>query len=334
MRLKLYQAPNIGAAMAMVRTELGPDALILGTRPVDGGVEVTAALEPASQPIAPLSDPKRVAALRWHGVPEKLIEPLQPDDLARALEAQFTFGSLPLNPGAAPLLLLGPPGAGKTLTVARLATRMVLAGQTPLVVSADGRRAGAADQLAAFTRLLGLTLIVADEPLTLARALTRRQGGCPVLIDTPGLDHNAPTDRAAAEELIAASCGEPALVLPTGLDSAEASEIAAGFKSLGARNLVATRIDHSRRLGGVVAAAGAGLAFTEAGIGPNAADGLCSLTPTFLAERLQAGRLAPCQTEALSLQDKPRTNPPKMQPLSAPLPPYIRPRQGQERSRP
>src|SRR4051812_43519622 len=111
MRLKLYQAPNIGAAMAMVRTELGPDALILGTRAIDGGVEVTAALEPAPQRIAPLPDPKRVAALRWHGVREELIERLQPDDLARALEAQFTFGALPLNLGAAPLLLLGPAGA-------------------------------------------------------------------------------------------------------------------------------------------------------------------------------------------------------------------------------
>src|SRR5437763_905991 len=84
---------------------------------------------------------------------------------------------------------------------------------------------------------------VAAVPLTLARALTRRQGGCAVPIDMPGLDHNAPADRAVAEELIAASCGEPALVLPTGLDPAEASEIADGFNCLGARNLVATRID-------------------------------------------------------------------------------------------
>ena len=45
MRLKVYQAPNIGAAMTMVRTELGPDALILATRAVNDGIEVTAALE-------------------------------------------------------------------------------------------------------------------------------------------------------------------------------------------------------------------------------------------------------------------------------------------------
>ena len=80
----LFAFLNIGAAMAMIRTELGSDALILGTRPTEGGVEVTAALEPTPEPIAPLPDPKRVSALRWHGVPEELIELLQPEDLANA----------------------------------------------------------------------------------------------------------------------------------------------------------------------------------------------------------------------------------------------------------
>ena len=74
-----------------------------------------------------------------------------------------------------PLLLVGPPGAGKTLTVARLATRLVMAGITPMVITADGKRAGATEQLAAFTRLLGISLIVASHPVTLGRALTRRQ---------------------------------------------------------------------------------------------------------------------------------------------------------------
>ena len=43
MRLKLYRAPTVAAAMAQVREELGADALILATRRVAGGVELTAA---------------------------------------------------------------------------------------------------------------------------------------------------------------------------------------------------------------------------------------------------------------------------------------------------
>ncbi|HYZ63207.1 MAG TPA: hypothetical protein VE650_12195 [Acetobacteraceae bacterium] len=314
MRLKVYQAPNIGAAMAMVRTELGPDALIVATRQADGGIEVTAALEASPSPAVPLPDPVRDAALRWHGVPEALGADLRAGDLTRVLEAKFRFGTLPLGPGAPPLLLVGPPGAGKTLTVARLATRLVLSGQLPLVITADGRRAGAAEQLAAFTRLLGLTLIAADEPVPLARALARRQEGAPVLIDSPGLNPADPGDRALLADLLAASGAVAALVLPAGLDPDEAGEIAERFRDLGASLLVATRLDQSRRLGGILSAAAGGLAFSEAGIGSGPADGLCPITPAFLAERLEAA--SPAASPAAA---------------APPLPPYVRPRDGHQR---
>ena len=68
------------------------------------------------------------------------------------------------------MILLGPPGAGKTLTAAKLAARLCLAGHRPMVITADGRRAGAVEQLAAFTRLLDLDLMVAPHPATVARA--------------------------------------------------------------------------------------------------------------------------------------------------------------------
>jgi flagellar biosynthesis protein FlhF len=41
MRLKLYRAPRMAEAMAQVRAELGEDALILSTRRVADGVEIT-----------------------------------------------------------------------------------------------------------------------------------------------------------------------------------------------------------------------------------------------------------------------------------------------------
>ena len=318
MRLKVYQAPNIGAAMAMVRTDLGPEALILATRAADGGIEVTAALETPPEPATPRPDPQREATLRWHGVPESLRSQLACGDLTAALEAALVFAALPLESAAPPLVLAGPPGAGKTLTVARLATRLVLAGQRPLVVTTDGKRAGAAEQLAAFTRLLGLTLIAADEPITVARALARRAGGAPVLIDTPGLNPADSADRDMFSTLLASTAGMAALVLPAGLDPLEAGEIAQTYVEMGATMLVATRLDQSRRLGGILAAAATGLALTEAGIGAGAADGLTTFTPTLLSERLQAGPPRP-------LAARPRP-PAPVAPPQPKLPPYIRPR--------
>ena len=77
------------------------------------------------------------------------------------------------------------------------------------------------------------------------------------------------------------------LVLPGGLDPAEAADLGLAYAAHHAEFLVATRLDVSRRLGGVLAAAAAAqLPLAEAGIGPGAADGLVPLTPDFLAARL------------------------------------------------
>ena len=66
MRLKLYRAPAMAEAMARIRAELGNDALILSTRRVGDGVEITAALEPDDPP-PPLTppDPERLAILEF-----------------------------------------------------------------------------------------------------------------------------------------------------------------------------------------------------------------------------------------------------------------------------
>jgi flagellar biosynthesis protein FlhF len=291
MRLKLYRAPAMADAMAKVRAELGEDALILSTRRVGDGVEVTAALEP-DEPALPLAAPPdsaQLAALEYHAVPAPLRLALDHGDLEAALAGALPFAALPLGPNDRPLLLVGPPGAGKTLTAARLATRLVLAGVAPLVITADGKRAGATEQLAAFTKLLGISLIVACHPVTLGRALLHRQDAAPVLIDAPGSD---PFDPEQLEELTALATTTDAvvtLVLPAGLDPAEAAELAVAYAAAGASLLVATRLDLARRLGGILSAsASARLALTEAGVGPNAADGLLPITPGWLAARLLA----------------------------------------------
>ncbi len=298
MRMKLYRAPGMAEAMARLRAELGPDALILATRRVADGVEITAALEPQDE-ITPLPDPARTKLLAWHGVPAVLADKLGTGSLDQALNRVFRFGEINWEGDRPrPLMVAGPPGAGKTLTIARLATRLVMAGSSPLVITTDGQRAGATEQLAAFTRLLGLTLIVASHPATLARALLRRQPGCPVLIDAPGTDPFDPSQRDEIAGLSATADAQTALVLPAGLDACESAEMAEAFAEAGASLLVATRIDLARRFGGILtAAAGGKLTMVEAGTGPGAADGLDRLTPALLAKRLE--RTGPSGTRKL-----------------------------------
>jgi flagellar biosynthesis protein FlhF len=228
--------------------------------------------------------------LRHHGIPASLHAALLEGELAAALAGVLRFSALDVSDGAPPLLLLGPPGAGKTTTVARLATRLVMEGLMPMVITADGRRAGATEQLCAYTRLLGADLVVASHPVTLARAVATRPAGAPVLIDTPGIDPLAPVQRDEIAALAAAAGATPALVLPAGMDVAESMDMAAAAACMGATLLVGTRFDLARRLGGIVGAAAGGLALAEAGVGPGAADGLVPVTAELLAAQLMAKR--------------------------------------------
>lgn len=305
MRLKLFRAANMAEAMARVRAELGNDALILGTRRVQEGVEITAALEPtaAAAPSAP-EEPGRADLLAFHAVPASLHDALASGPLDQALGRALPFGQLTLGGESRPVLLAGMPGAGKTLTVARLATRLVLAGAVPMVITADGKRAGATEQLAAFTRLLGLTLIVASHPLTLGRALARRPAGTPVLIDCPGSDAFDPGQMEELRALAAAADGTIGLVLPAGLQVEEAADLARAYAAHGAQWLVATRLDLARRFGGLLAAAAAPLTLVEAGVGPGAADGLVPLTPRELARRMEE-RLLPTPAPAATRRSDP-----------------------------
>ena len=292
MRLRVFIAPRMADAMAQLRAELGAEATILATRRVAGGVEVTAALE-AEEPVlippaaAPLPGPAP-GPLGFHNLPAALAGRLGGGPIEDALAGALGFAPLPGGRDR-PLMLVGPPGAGKTLTCAKLATRLVLGGAAPVIVTTDGQRAGAVAQLAAFTGVLGLTLAVAQSPAALGKALARRAPGQPAILDSAGCDPFDARQALALHALAAAVQAELVLVLPAGLDAAEAADLARAFAALGARHMIPTRLDAARRLGAVLAAAEAGpLMLTEAGTGPEVAGGLEPLSPARLAARLAA----------------------------------------------
>lgn len=326
MRLRSYTARTAALAISQIRSELGEDAVIVATESHPGGkrVTVTAAVEPAAADAARLASPgldlpggaagaaasPLVAAVREtldrHGLPAGLarvlaetaatVEAAKPGldpflALAAVLDLRFGFAPLPADSADRPIMLVGPPGSGKTLAAAKLAARATLARRSAVLVAADAARAGACRQLAALAEILRLPLIQADSP----EAMRRAARGCAdkdfVLVDSPGVNPFDPGDMARLGELAEAAGAEPLLVLAAGGDAVESGEIAAAFAAVGASRLLATRLDVSRRLGGLLAAADGAVDFSEACANPQ---------PGAAPEALSAVSLA-----RLMLTDKP-----------------------------
>jgi flagellar biosynthesis protein FlhF len=298
MRLRTFTAGTMSEAMALVRARLGPEAIIVTTEEGDdGNTRVTAAVEQPER-LASGIEPDVIdllnEALSGHGLAPLLVEkilcaalPFDTEDPLLALSSAFAtfFSFAPIEAEVRrPLLLVGPPGAGKTVSIAKLATRAVMAGKAVRLVTADTVRAGGIEQLEAFARLLKLQLQRADGAQRLAPIAAAATAGELLLIDSPGINPYSAGDRRELSALITASGAEPVLVLPAGGDAFDTVEMARIFRDLGSSRMIVTRIDMVQRLGSIVAAADAlRLGFAEAGTSPDIASGIAAFNPVVLA---------------------------------------------------
>jgi flagellar biosynthesis protein FlhF len=318
MRLKSFYAKTIKEAMQMVRESLGEDAIIVATREdrASNSICVTAAMEPTDTYQDHISEmdfegeqeqggwlqyddeeeegavaEQLTDVLLRHAVTDEIIDqviscatvmglPAADVSLTAAIEHLFSFRPLPQKPAKAAYMLVGPPGAGKTLTTAKLAARAVLAGQRVAVISTDTVRAGGIEQLSAFTKLLNIGLMKAASPKHLAQCLDQARGYDQVYIDTAGVNPFDPAEMRELARFAGAGDIEPVLALPAGIDTEESGEIARVYAAVGVRCMIGTRIDIARRLGGLLGAAHhGGLVFAETSHGPKVAEGLMPLSP-------------------------------------------------------
>lgn len=212
------------------------------------------------------------------------------DTMAQAIETHFDFNPLPQTAYKKPIILVGPPGAGKTLNTAKLATRAVKMGLKPAVISTDIVRAGGLEMLSTFLDVLELPLEDANNAAELREAVERNRNADQIIIDTGGLNPFDPYEMKDLSKLLKAVDMEPVLVLPAGGDAEESAEMALTFELLGVKRIYPTRLDFARRLGGVMAAADRGnLSFSGASHTHRIPDGILDLTPHVIADLLMPG---------------------------------------------
>lgn len=151
--------------------------------------------------------------------------------------------------------LVGPTGVGKTTALAKLAVRWVLrhGARSLALISADGVRIGAHDQLQALGQMLDVPVCVAESFNEVPKLLEHLASKRLVLIDTPGMSQRDPqlTDRMA--QLASAGTNvETALVLAASTQAGAIAETVARFSTAKVSSVLLTKVDEAASLGGIL----------------------------------------------------------------------------------
>lgn len=286
---RTYRAPEFAAALAQVKAELGPEAIILSSRQVPaplGGetcVEIKAVSEKgaaelgvrASTPtsgkqsggiverrLARMGVPataartlaRRVAMVNG-SVPISLS--LARPALTEVLEQEMLFGGSVAESASRTIALVGPTGVGKTTTVAKIAAHEALVRRRRIaLISLDHYRVAGVEQLQRFADLMGVPMETAHDPASLGAALRRFGDADLILIDTPG---RSPRDRQAVSEMGAMlhGTGEPIEVQLCIAAATAERELRSTIDLHGAlrpTRLISTKVDEAFYHGTIVAA--------------------------------------------------------------------------------
>ncbi|ELF7100504.1 flagellar biosynthesis protein FlhF [Pseudomonas aeruginosa] len=171
--------------------------------------------------------------------------------LAHLSRAVQTPEQDPLDAGGV-LALVGPAGAGKTTTLAKMAARYVLkyGAQSLALVSMDSYRIGAQEQIKTLGRILNVPVTLVDPGQSLIQALAPLARKRMVLIDTAGLPASDPALRMQLEALASPSLNvKNYLVMATTSQSQVLKSAYQTYRHCGLTGCILTKLDEAGSLG-------------------------------------------------------------------------------------
>ncbi len=246
---------RLSTLVARISTGLGHP----GSSPELGaiGAALTAADLPPALILELLDHVER--RLRLRNRPEPAPQSLLRQALLTEVEGRLSAAPELGRAGAARRIvaLAGPPGAGKSTTLAKLAMREGVAARRPtLVLSADTYRVAATEQLRTYAAILGLPFAAAESPTALLQILEENRSKELILIDTPGFGRNElESARLWAGWLRTSPEVEVQLVLPATTRTADLLDALQWWEPFGPAKLIFSRLDETSAAGGCLAAA-------------------------------------------------------------------------------
>jgi flagellar biosynthesis protein FlhF len=187
-----------------------------------------------------------------------------------------------------PILLVGPPGSGKSACAAKLAARTLAAGHEVLLISADAERCGGADQLQALAKRLGTRFQKVTTLADLNELVIEARGrGMVVYVDAPSACPAQPADMRATARMIDETRLEAVLCLPADMRPDDMEELASAYAGLGVKRAIATRFDLTTRRASVLhVLQQTNIALAQVSATPYISGGVAIATPTRLATLL------------------------------------------------
>lgn len=264
MSLEVFTGNSVPALLQLARERLGADACVIQVRRRDRGYELIASDK--QMPAPGITEAKTrvvpvpVAAPDFGAVPASAPDfgSVLRQESRRSTPRTFMLESgrghrdAPAETVAAVrhpriVALVGPTGAGKTTTIAKLATNPeAFGGKNVGLLGLDTYRVGAVEQLQTYAELAGVPCEVVYADADLRRALDRL-GDCDViLVDTPGRGPRQIEDsRTLRRWLERIQPDEVHLVLPAGRMPQVTRGTIDLFLGLGVTHAIATKLDEA-----------------------------------------------------------------------------------------
>lgn len=278
MKTRTFRGESVQAIMQQVREELGGHGLILNTlRKEDSLIEIEVELvsldsdgreaeaeELSLEDTADLArDADAAAALVLNRVGRDIQMICRryltggesdAEMLAKGLGEALSFDAT-VPPKARTIAMIGPSGAGKTTTIAKLIAHIQAAFDTTIgVILADQSQSAQEISLEIFAQIVGVPAVSVDCGLDVRQqipeALARLRDCELVFIDTPGVGASEKNRLQYVERLLD-SCHdlETMCVLPAPSEERELKSLAQAYRRFDCSRLILTKVDQAGYLG-------------------------------------------------------------------------------------